>query len=72
MHADGTDITRLTNTATGGREPAWSLDGSRIAFTAFTSAPGGNYDIYVMNADGTGVIRVTDDPASDGVAAWRR
>ena len=37
---------------------------------AFTSKRDGNFDIYVMNADGSGVIRLTDDPASDGLPIW--
>ena len=53
------------------RHETWSSpDGSRIAFTSITSA--GYPNLYVMNADGTGMIRVTDDPAYDAVAAWRR
>lgn len=52
--ADGTQV-QLTF---GPRdyEPAWSPDGEKIAFTRWTAnIP----DVYVMNADGTGVTRVT-------------
>ena len=42
--------------------PAWSPDGSRIVFHSDRT---GGRDIYVMNADGSGVRRLTDDPASD-------
>ncbi|MGH7606261.1 MAG: LpqB family beta-propeller domain-containing protein, partial [Gemmatimonadales bacterium] len=52
----GTD----TMTAT---EPAFSPDGSRIAFVSATS---GNAEIYLMNADGTDVTRLTTDPQLDG------
>jgi len=44
-------------------DPAFSPDGSRIAFV---SQRAGNAEIYVINADGTGVARVTNDPLSDG------
>ena len=39
--------------------PAWSPDGSRIAFT---SNRDGNYEIYVMNADGSNPRNVTVAP----------
>ena len=37
---------------------------------AFASDRDGNYEIYVMNADGSGQTRLTDNPADDGVPAW--
>ena len=37
---------------------------------AFTSNRDGNDEIYVMNADGTSVARLTNDPASDQQPAW--
>ncbi len=37
---------------------------------AFRSSRDGNAEIYVMNADGSGQIRLTDNPASDGSPAW--
>ncbi|NIM52761.1 MAG: hypothetical protein GTO22_26535, partial [Gemmatimonadales bacterium] len=44
------------------REPAWSPDGTRIAFA---SNRDGNYEIYVMDADGSNPVRLTDNPAGD-------
>ena len=41
--------------------PAWSPDGRRIAFD---SQRDGNREIYVMDADGSGVTRLTDHGAS--------
>ena len=38
---------------------------------AFQSARDGNLEIYVMNADGTNQIRLTNDPADDVGAVWR-
>jgi len=46
---------------------AWSPDGSKIAFDSSRS---GNYEIYVMNADGTGQTNVTDNPADDSAPDW--
>jgi Tol biopolymer transport system component len=48
-------------------DPAYSPDGSRIAF-ASTRTGGG--DIYVMNADGTGVVRLTTNPLEEGQPSW--
>ena len=42
-------------------------DGERIAFF---SDRDGNFEIYVMNADGTGVSRLTDEPGADALPAW--
>jgi TolB protein len=66
MNADGTGQTRLTTE--GGSFPAWSPNGSKIAFT---SNRDGNFEIYVMNADGSGQTRLTNRPnATDLQPAW--
>jgi hypothetical protein len=44
-----------------------SADASKIVFT---STRDGNYEIYVMNADGSEQTRLTRNPADDGFAAW--
>ena len=41
--------------------PAWSPDGARIAFY---SERDGNAEIYVMNADGSGVTRLTNSSSA--------
>lgn len=52
MNADGTGITRLTNTPSGSEVlPQWSPDGKRIAFGFPNDAL--IYGVWVMNADGT-------------------
>ena len=48
-------------------DPAWSPDGTRIAFG---SNRDGDRDIYVMDADGGNVQQLTDDPESDRDPAW--
>ena len=49
------------------QHPKWSPDGRRISFV---SSRGGNFDLYVMNADGTNVMRLTDHPANDFDPIW--
>src|SRR5690348_3820132 len=48
-------------------EPAFSPDGSRIAFT---STRDGQPEIYVMDADGTSAGRLTNSPGADGDASF--
>ena len=60
-------FTKLSTDTGSASEPAFSADGSRIAFV---STRDGNAEIYVMNADGTGRMRVTNDPLSDGRPAF--
>jgi hypothetical protein len=62
MNADGSDVHVLA----AGDLPAWSPDGTRVAFTAHGSAAG----IYVINADGTSLVRVTTGD-NDARPAWR-
>jgi TolB protein len=66
IRVNGVDATRLTN-GTWDAEPAWSPDGSKIAFT---SRRDGRSEIYVMNADGSNPVRLTYDTLDDGSPAW--
>jgi Tol biopolymer transport system component len=68
MDADGSDIVRVTDMAGHKNSaPAWSPDGTRIAFT---SDRDGNSEIYVMDADGSNVVRLTRSEAQDFRPAW--
>lgn len=68
MNADGTGQFRLTNNAATEEYPAWSPDGSKIAFDTNRD---GNPEIYVMNADGTGQTNISNsNPAFDGQPCW--
>lgn len=60
-------FTRLTDDGWDSGYPSWSPDGKRIAFTA---NPHGNYDIFVMNADGSEVIRATDTEDDEKEPSW--
>ena len=59
--------TRLTVHDAFDASPDWSPDGRRIAFD---SDRDGNWEVYVMNADGSGVTRLTDNGAADEFPAW--
>ena len=59
--------TRLTVHDAFDASPVWSPDGRRIAFD---SKRDGNWEVYVMNADGTGVTRLTFNDAVDGSPSW--
>jgi Tol biopolymer transport system component len=61
-------VRKLTDNSWSDEYPRWSPDGTRIAFTA---NPKGQYDIFVMSADGTGLSALVDSPADETEPAWR-
>lgn len=63
---------RLDTPAGGSRSvhnwlPAWSPDGRRLAFT---SNRDGNPELYIMDADGSNVTRLTNHPGIDTTPTW--
>ena len=54
--------TKLTDSRGGYIEPSWSPDGSKIAM--------GEGDIYVINADGTGLTNITNPPEYESSPDW--
>jgi Tol biopolymer transport system component len=72
MDADGSNPARIDSEfldRVNNNDPVWSPDGTQIAFssdTGTTTAP----QIYVINADGTNVIRLTNDIFSNIEPAW--
>jgi len=71
INSDGSGLQRLIvgdpSREFAVQHPAWSPDGSKIAFDAWRD---NNWDIYVMNADGSNVTRLTAEPAVDVSADW--
>jgi Tol biopolymer transport system component len=79
MDADGSDARRLTNDDTADASPAWSPNGSKIAFVSnrapsarclFHDCAGYTTELYVMDADGTDVERLTRTPHAETSPAW--
>jgi TolB protein len=81
-NADGTNVARLTD-GVNDSWASWSPDGTQIVFasTRYDPAvegcePGFPHefrcptDIYVMDDDGSNVVRLTDDPAGEFMPRW--
>ena len=60
-------LTESDDSGSGGFDPAWSPDGRHLVFS---SERGGNWDLYVMEADGTDVRRLTHHSGRDWDPAW--
>ncbi len=66
MNGDGSNF-RLLLSDPGATAPAASPDGR---FVAFMSQRDGNWEVYRLASDGTGLIRLTQDGAHDGLPVW--
>ena len=66
MNVDGSGVEELAagSEASGGR---WSPDGSRILFASDRE---GNLELFVMNADGSQLRRLTDTPGNEVHPVW--
>jgi Tol biopolymer transport system component len=65
--ADGSDARRVTPAGLRARDPAWSPDGSALAFAGGRS---GRRDIYRIGLDGNDLRRVTFADADEHEPAW--
>jgi Tol biopolymer transport system component len=67
MNPDGSGRHQLSNNDRTDFDPAWSADGTLLAF----SSSGADADVWVMNADGTGEHDVSNDPTGPDIQpAW--
>lgn len=64
--SSGNSVRRITFAGVFNSSPAWSPDGKKIAFAGQSD---NNFDIFVMNADGTGMIRLTSAKKANGKMA---
>jgi len=62
--ADGTAL-QLTLDRNESYAPVWSLDGSKIAYVVEQDYAARNYELYLMNADGSSTKRLTTNTALD-------
>ncbi|MCH8315899.1 MAG: PD40 domain-containing protein, partial [Planctomycetes bacterium] len=76
INPDGSNLRELTNTTgdgKGNRVPDWSPDGMSIVFSSNRDAVDSldeEWDIYVMNADGSCIRRIVQHDGTDGAPAW--
>ena len=67
MNADGSDRRALTSDDSRNGSPVWSPDGSRIAFD---SDRGGDWDIYAIGIDSTGLTQLVRLPGEQWTPSW--
>ncbi len=73
VNSDGSGLTRLTKSGTGGYYPRWSPEGSKIAFLTYLYQYGSVPDVFVMNVDGTGQLNLSNTAinyAPNGAPDW--
>jgi Tol biopolymer transport system component len=69
VQADGTGLKRISPTDSFDRDPSWSPDGKRIAFSS--REPNHRYGfIYTINADGSDPVQLTRGRVCDLEPAW--
>jgi TolB protein len=72
VSSDGSALTRLTTSPRIVESaPEWSPDGSRILFSRVRArSPLAEEELYIMNADGSGLVRLTDNGVPDFQPSW--
>lgn len=64
---NGDNATQLTDNPVLDDDPTFSPDGFQVAFE---SRRDGDSDIWIANIDGTGLLQLTNDPATDRAPDW--
>jgi len=67
INVDDTHNRQLTNTKSVNKHPIWSPDGKYIAFL---SNRNGTFDVYIMHADGTNVVKLTNTLVEEVLMGW--
>jgi Tol biopolymer transport system component len=76
MNSDGTGVQQLTFGPGLSVLPSWSKDGKQLVFATTRDAVDPtvpkleDFEIYVMNTDGTGLTRLTTNGVPDFAPAW--
>jgi len=65
--AAGGQVRKIPGTLPGDGNPVWSPDGKQMSFERKRN---GNWDIWVMNADGSGQRQLTFSRSADDFARW--
>ena len=72
MNADGSDKRRLTDNGATNWAPSWHPDGERLVFSSNMDdwhedlqKFGHNFELYLINADGIGLTRLTNNDVFD-------
>ena len=77
VHSDGSGLQQIPVSGCGGlrsdqtsigcQKPVWSPDGQKIMFERHSLIPSDHFDLYTVNADGSGLYQVTNTPNLDEV-----
>ncbi len=70
MNADGSNSRQITNLNCGSFAPYLRPDGKKLVFCTNYGGSMRDFDIYLINVDGTGLERVTFNPTFDGFPMW--
>jgi Tol biopolymer transport system component len=69
--SDGSDLVNLTNTDDRDEDiPAWSVDGTQIAFTAYPRGQTQQRQLFVMLRDGSGLRQLVAIPGASSNPIW--
>ena len=69
-NADGSGDTEILGLAGNIGNPAWSPDGSKIAFSLNNAGGPTQLDLYTVNPDGSGAAIVASGPLKEDLPSW--